>query len=115
MKDANRNPGRHFACIATILVVLGMPVAALADKASDVAKLEADCEQEREANIKPLREAEIAKCKASERNDPAYCERYWKDYGNATRRPDGTMTPRMFDDLPVCVAAYEARKSLNSD
>lgn len=98
-----------------VLVVLGMPLAASADKASEVAKLEAECEQQREAKIKPLREAEIARCKASERNDPAYCERYWRDYGNAVRRPNGTMTPRMFDDLPVCVAAYEARKALASD
>jgi hypothetical protein len=46
------------------------------------------------------------------RNDPAYCERYWKDYGNAMRSSNGTMTPRMFDDLPDCVAAYKARKAL---
>jgi hypothetical protein len=56
---------------------------------------------------------EIARCKADAHNDPAYCERYWKDYGNAVRRPDGTMTPRMFDDLPACVAAFKARRDLS--
>lgn len=96
-------------------MVLGVPSAAFADTAADVAAPEAQCEQEREALIEPLRELEIAQCKASERNDPAFCERYWKDYGNAVRRPDGTMIPRMFDDLPVCVAAFKARKALSSD
>jgi hypothetical protein len=28
---------------------------------------------------------EIAKCKADQNNDPGYCERFWKDYGNAMR------------------------------
>jgi hypothetical protein len=92
---------------------MGVSITAYADKAADVAALEAQCEQEREARIKPLREMEIARCKADTHNDPAYCERYWKDYGNAVRRPDGTMTPRLFDDLPVCVAAFEARRALN--
>ena len=49
-----------------------------ADQASDVAALEAKCEAEREAKIKPLRDVEIAKCKADQNNDPGYCERFWK-------------------------------------
>ena len=97
---------------AVALILLAPCAAALADQTSDVEALEAQCEQEREANIKPLRDMEIAKCKADTRNDPAYCERYWSDYGNAIRRPNGTMAPRMFDDLPDCVAAYAARKAL---
>jgi hypothetical protein len=98
--------------IAAALILLGPPVAVFADATSDVEALEAQCEQEREAMIKPLREMEIAKCKADSHNDPGFCERYWRDYGNAVRHPNGTMSPRMFDDLPVCVAAFEARKAL---
>ncbi len=97
---------------AAALILLAPSAVVLADQTSDVEALEAQCEQEREANIKPLRDMEIEKCKAEGHNDPAYCERYWKDYGNAMRRPNGTMTPRMFDDLPDCVAAYAARKAL---
>jgi hypothetical protein len=84
----------------------------LADQASDVAALEAKCEAEREAKIKPLRDAEIAKCKADQNNDPAYCERFWKDYGNSVRTANGGTVPRMFGDLPICVAAFKARKAL---
>ena len=87
----------------------------LADKESDVVALETQCEAEREARIKPLREMEIARCKADPNNDAAYCERFWKDYGNAVRIPNGAMTPRMFDDLPDCVAAFKARKALIND
>jgi hypothetical protein len=107
--------GRRTLAFAAALVLLAGPLRALADKASDVAALEAQCEAEREAKIKPLREMEIARCKADPHNDAAYCERYWKDYGNAVRGANGTMVPRMFNDLPVCVAALKARRDLADD
>jgi hypothetical protein len=97
--------------MAAILVVWGNPFA-FADQASDVAALEAKCEAEREARIKPLRDAEIAKCKSDHNNDPGYCERFWKDYGNSMRGAKGGTIPRMFSDLPTCVAAFKARKAL---
>jgi hypothetical protein len=90
----------------------GNPALVFADQASDVAALEAKCEAEREAKIKPLRDAEIAKCKADQNNDPGYCERFWKDYGNSRRGANGGTIPRMFWDLPICVAAFKARKAL---
>jgi hypothetical protein len=102
----------HGLSVLSALLLLSLPAVVVADQLSDVVALEAQCEQEREARIKPLREMEIAKCKADGHNDAAYCERYWKDYGNRIRTPNGTMTPRMFDDLPICVAAFEARKAL---
>jgi hypothetical protein len=103
---------RQRFAIAAMLVVCGDAALVFADQASDVAALEAKCEAEREAKIKPLREAEIAKCKADQNNDPAYCERFWKDYGNASRGANGGTIPRMFGDLPICVAAFKARKAL---
>ena len=96
-----------------LLLLAGASGVALADEAANVAAMEAKCEAVREARIKPLRDAEIAKCKADARNDPGYCERFWSDYGNAHRLPNGTMSPRMFDDLPECVAAAKARKALS--
>jgi hypothetical protein len=55
---------------------------------------------------------EIAKCKADQNNDPGYCERFWKDYGNSRRGVTGGTIPRMFWNLPICVAAFKARKAL---
>lgn len=98
--------------VTAMLVVWGNPAVVFADPASDVAALEAQCEAEREAMIKPLRDAEIAKCKADPNNDPGYCERSWKDYGNSMRGANGGTIPRMFGDLPICVAAFKARKAL---
>jgi hypothetical protein len=100
---------------AAALLLLGGPLRVFADKESDVVALEAQCETEREARIKPLRELEIARCKADPNNDAAYCERFWKDYGNAVRTASGGMVPRMFGDLPVCVAAFKARKAFADD
>jgi hypothetical protein len=115
MRRSNQveNPFRR-GPLAAMFVLLNVPGVVIADRASDVAALEARCESEREAKIKPLREMEIAKCKQKEeRNDPQYCENFWRDYGNAVRNRNGAMTPRMFDDLPVCVAAFKARKEFD--
>jgi len=101
----------QLTAIAT-LAMLAVAGVAIADEAA-VQALERKCEVVREARLKPLREAEIARCKAEKRNDVRECERYWSDYGDAIRRPNGTMQPRMFHDLPECVAAEEARRKLN--
>jgi len=98
-------PGRMLPAI------LSAPLAAAAVAADEpsIEELERRCEAAREANIKPLREAEMAKCKANERNDPAWCERFRKDYGDTGRTVDGRFRPRLFDDLPECVTAQQAR------
>ena len=79
-----------------------------------IKELEQRCEEMRENRIRPLREAEIEKCKEDETKDPAWCERYYKDYGNATRGPEGKYTPRMFNDLPPCVQARELKAGTRS-
>ena len=88
-------------------------LAGAADDEAQVRKLEEQCESAREARLKPLRDAEIERCIEEQRNDPGYCQRYWSDLGNAVRLPNGRVQPRMFDDLPECVAAQEARRQLN--
>jgi hypothetical protein len=96
--------------VFTAALMLASPLVAWADQAREVAALEAKCEHDREAKIKPLREAQIAKCKADPRNDPEHCEHFWSDYGNGGRR-----RPRLFDNLPSCVAAAKARQALHAD
>lgn len=104
-------PGlRKILCGWTCALALAAPLA-LADEAA-VKALEQQCEQAREARIKPLRDAQIAQCVSEQGKERAYCERYWSDYGNAARMPNGAVRPRMFHDLPECVAAEEARRKL---
>jgi len=85
------------------------PVAAASVSDMTLAQLDQRCEAAREAKIAPLREAEIEKCKAQPRNDPAFCERHNADFGEGGRNVNGTVRPRMFDDLPECVEALQER------
>jgi len=90
------------------VILICAPVLLMAQQPT-VEELEQRCEEMRENRIAPLREAEIEKCKADQSKDPAWCERYYQDYGNATRGPQGKYTPRMFDDLAPCVQAREMK------
>src|ERR1700727_1956764 len=111
MAQAVGKQRRWGAVIAAALVFMGSPALVFADRDSVIAALQAQCEADREAKIKPLRDMEIAKCKLDKTiNDPNYCERYWASWGDAVRGADGTVIPRKFDDLPSCVAACKARQ-----
>ena len=68
------------------------------------------CEVAREEMIAPLRNAEIERCKADTHNDPAFCERFYRTYGDSTFTADGTFVPRLFDNLPECVLLDKERK-----
>lgn len=72
-------------------------------------QLDAECERAREELLKPERQALIRRCKSMEGKDPDWCERYYRDYG-AARRQGNVMLPPKYSDLPVCVAAREARR-----
>lgn len=74
-----------------------------------LADLDLRCDDAREKMIAPLREAEIVTCKADGKNDPAWCDRFNADYGEGGRNINGSMRPRMFDDLPECVEATKER------
>lgn len=74
-----------------------------------VTDLNLRCDEAREKMIAPLREAEIAKCKQDKREDPAFCERFNADFGEGGRTANGSMRPRMFDDLPECVEAMQEK------
>lgn len=72
-----------------------------------LADLNLACEAAREREIAPLRAAAIAECKAAPRANPAYCERFYSDFGDGGTTAAGVLRPRMFDDLPECVIARE--------
>jgi hypothetical protein len=73
-------------------------------------ELDRRCEAERETKIAPLREAEIDKCINEQRKDPAYCKRFFADYGAGGKTIYDTVRPRMFHDLPVCIEAEKKRQ-----
>jgi hypothetical protein len=100
--------------MAACLIACTTAQVCIADEMTEeqVQALEQKCEAAREAKLKPLREAEIARCKAEKRNDDEYCERFFRDFGDASRNANGTTKTRMFQDLPECVTAFKARQSL---
>jgi len=98
------------ACLLGIMVSQVILAAGMTEQ--QVQAMEQKCEAAREAKLKPLRDAEIARCKSERGTDPDYCERYFRNYGDSMRSANGTMTPRMFHDLPECVAALKARQEL---
>jgi hypothetical protein len=102
---------RRSMAATALLLIFASPLPA-ADPRAQAEQMDRQCEAAREARIKPRREMEIAKCKTEQGKDPGYCERFWSDYGNAVRQPNGKMRPRLFDDLPECVAAREAWRKL---
>ncbi len=79
--------------------------------ALSLAELDRLCEDALERAIAPLRATEIEECKATRRSDPAFCERFFADFGDAGRTASGAIRPRMFDDLPECVQAQQERNS----
>ena len=94
--------------LSCAMVILCAPASVTAQQAT-VEELERSCEEMREAQLAPLREAEIEKCKAEKAMEPTKCESYYKDYGDATRGAGGKYTERMFNDLPPCVKAREMK------
>jgi hypothetical protein len=87
-------------------------VAGAADDEAAVRELEANCQAARQQKLAPLRAQLIAECKADRRNDPEFCERHFRDYGEGGLGPNGTRVTPMFNDLPECVAAFAARDAL---
>ena len=74
-----------------------------------LADLDRRCEDAREEKIAPLKEAEISNCIQTETGDLAWCETFWADYGDPRRTVSGTVTPRLFHDLPECTEALDER------
>jgi hypothetical protein len=99
---------------ATLLCALlsTVHVARAADDEASVRALEAKCQAARQEKLAVVRAERIAECKANRRNDPAFCERHYRDYGDGGPGPNGMRVTPMFNDLPECVTAFAARDAL---
>lgn len=98
-----------FRCIVfTLPLAFALSGIAYADS---VEALDQRCQKAREAKIAPLREAAIERCVSARRpaRSPAACERFYADYGQSGVTIHGVFRAPMFNDLPECVAYFEAR------
>lgn len=60
------------------------------------------CEDARNKLLAPARNAKIKECKRDSKNEAAWCESFYADYGNATYAGGGKMNKRMYDGIPEC-------------
>ena len=90
-------------------IQIPQPVKGIDIAEMSLSDLDRRCEDAREDKIAPLREAEIAKCIETETGDRAWCGTFWADYGDPTQTVSGTLTARLFHDLPECVEALDER------
>jgi hypothetical protein len=79
-------------------------------KSASMEELNARCESGREQKIAPLRNAKIEQCNMDKRNDPAYCARFFRTFGDSMITPDGKFVPRLYNDLPECIVADQERR-----
>lgn len=100
--------------VVSILFLSGLLQAGQVLPASQ-AELDKRCEEAREKKIAPLRQARIDECRSAGKRSPASCETFYSTYGDATGSVHtGAYTPRMFNDLPECVAARNARDAVRA-
>jgi len=74
------------------------------DRVTKQKELDKACELARERKLAPLRQRYTEECVEQQKQDRAYCERFYSDYGAQS----GNRAP-LFYDLPECVTAFEFR------
>jgi heme exporter protein D len=71
--------------------------------------LDEKCRVAREAKIQEARRQKIAECiKTEPQKGRAECERYWADWGWGAALAGGGRLPSLYEEIPECVAAFEA-------
>lgn len=70
--------------------------------------LDAKCERARAEKLKPLQDRKIEQCVKVDKKERSWCEMYFADYGWGSTTRRGTRNERFFDQIPECVAAFEA-------
>lgn len=74
-------------------------------------EMERRCQDARERNIAPLRQAAIEECVSRRRNSRTreHCERLYEGFGQGGGTVNGGVRAGMFIDLPECVEYFEAQ------
>lgn len=99
-----KKSGIALPCI--LMLSLSVGTASEIDRVTKQKELDKACEVAREKRLAPLRQRYIEECVEQQKQDRAYCERFYSDYGAQS----GNRAP-MFYDLPECVTAFEYRNS----
>lgn len=68
------------------------------------------CKTLRQDKIASLRDLEIEKCIHDQGKEADHCARFYNDFGEAYRAPNGGMQLGLFWDTPLCEQALEVEK-----
>jgi hypothetical protein len=103
--------------LGTILLaaVLAGPPAASCGEAS-LEALKQRCEEAREREIAPLRQAGIEECVSDRRSNRTRedCERIYEGFGQGGGTVGGGFRTRLFNDLPECTEYFRARNAADA-
>ena len=98
-----------------LVIILVFPLSVQASSAKEererIKKLDDRSLQVRTEKIKTVQQQKIETCVKVDKQDRAYCERFFRDYGWGSRTSSGNRNVRLFDQIPECVEAFEARKN----
>lgn len=81
------------------------------DERERIKELDEICIQVRSEKIKEAQKEKIELCVNVDNLERAYCERYFKGYGWGSKTASGNRNVRLFDQIPECIEAFNARKN----
>ena len=97
-----------------LLILFGLTASSHAiGEGATLGDMKQRCQEAREQNIAPLRQAAIDECVSSPRTTLTRedCERQHQDFGQGGGTVDGGFRAGMFIDLPECVEYFDALDS----
>lgn len=99
------------ACRVALAAMLLVSLAAQAEtvKRSELDGLLSSCDSQRQAKLKPHRDAKVAEC-IDDGKQREYCQQYYADYGERMHRRGPGSTVGAFWNIPICEKAIAAER-----
>lgn len=103
----------------SLLIITGIFIFSITTYASSsdheresIKKLDDICLEVRTEKLKVVQQEKIETCVNVDKKERSYCERYFKDYGWGSTTASGNRNARLFDQIPECIEAFNARKNI---
>lgn len=80
---------------------------------SNYRELEEICKKTRTEKLKVVQAKKIEECVNIKNKEREYCERYYRDYGWGNKTGKFSRSISLFEEIPECIDAFNARKNRN--
>ncbi len=104
---------RRVRCLTSIIFLLcifATSISIYASTTEEARELDRQCKEARAKKLKPIQESKIKHCVNVQGKSLDYCQRYYATYGWGGKS-GYAHRKGLFEDLPVCIAAFEAWKN----